>query len=371
MSLVHILALSMLAAPPSSCEDWMEDVIQRLADPDPEIRLIACRNARSQLECGGSGSTPFVPQPIQPLAVLRASAPSGARGQSGKIVLTSATVGPSPFSPEPDTFLDTTRLDAAFKVRHSDGLGANAAFRFEAQSTWEIAHPEAGSVRTLKATTHIEFSNPGWMSDHDVEILWNGRDVSGQIVQDGTYTWILTVRFLRITLEGPLEDRIKMIAEDQRSGEVVVDASVGAAMRQDLEAALISRLSDTEIPVRRAAIASLAFIGREPSFLALQLVMQDPEVHDPLTRGIAAIAFGGLRHVIEEDDEILDVLVGELIAPDVASYRAMVAKALGKTHDDRAVDSLIVIRDSTSEADIVRGAAAQAINRIERVILYP
>ena len=67
----------------------------------------------------------------------------------------------------------------------------------------------------------------------------------------------------------------------------------------------------------------------------------------------------------------MTVLEDALIAPDVATFRAMVARALGRAHDPGAIALLEGVRDDTTEPDFVRGAADQAVNQIDRILLSP
>lgn len=368
------LASALLAAPPGvACDSWTADIIARLADPDPAVRLAACRAARRPEACVDTNSPSSLAR--APVASERARVLSEGLSSPGKVLISGIGIAPDPFSPEPDGFLDTTVLSGVVRVRHTDAYGSHSRFTFSIEYSWTILDAAGNAVRIIEHSHELpEDVSPGAFSTHDFGLQWNGRDgeqAGSRVMPDGEYTWNLTIHYVRRGSVGSGAGLRKIVGVADASGIVTIDASVGEALRLDLEEALIARLSDSEISVRRAAAAALGLVGRDLSIDALRAIAVDHELNDPLTRGVAAVALGGLRHVASEPDAVVVFLEAELTQPGLASYRAMVAKALGKTHDAAAVEVLLGVRDDTTEPDIIRAAASQAVLRIERMFLSP
>lgn len=360
--IVSAVAGLIAAVSPSNCGDWSDEIIAQLQSPITDVRLAACREARSRPECGVAG----VPAPLsRPAALITRDSP----GRSWKIRLQDISASPDPFSPVIDTFLDVTVLRGTARFHHTDAHGSSSSFGYVLDLTWEMRDANNVLVRRIHRELALDSDvQPGGFSAVDFDLLWNGTSTSGSLAPDGEYTWSLDALYVRID---SLNHATKIIGQDSVSGTVTIDGAVGEGMRASIEEALIARIQDASIPVRRAAIASLAQIGRDLSVSALYLAMLDEDLHDPLTRGLAAVALGGLANVVSNPDDVLFALIVELAESDVSTYRAMVARGLGRTHDDRALGPLTLQVEDESQPNPVRAAAAQAIMRIERVQLSP
>lgn len=359
----------------ASCQQWVDELVAQMADPASDVRLRACRAARSW-KCGSEG-------PGSPGNSSPGGAASNEDGDSHKLQVVDVSLAPDPFSPEPDTFLDFTTLAGVARIHATDSLGSSSPFEFELRLSWSIEDLRRSPVREIESVLPVGDLAPGEFFELPFQLVWNGAvgTQDGPLASDGDYGWKLVAELHRLapadaeattrsTLHGRggVRNANKLVASVALDGTITIDGSLGEALRADLEESLLARLDDPEIPVRRASLASLAIIGREMSVAPLIDLMRDDTGNDPLTRGLAAMALGGLVHVTSDPDLILTELSLDL-AGGVDTYRALVARAFGRTHDLAAVPQLEAIRADTTESDLVRGAADQAVNRIERMFL--
>ena len=350
----------------AGCQEWVNELVVQMADPVCDVRLRACRAARSW-KCGPGGSQGD-----------GSGAGGSNQGTSGhKLTLIDVSVAPDPFSPEPDTFLDYTALSGIASIHATNSLGSNSPFEFELRLAWSIRDARGSPIREIESTLPIGGVDPGKFFELPFELVWNGAvgTSDGPLAPDGVFNWTLVADLHRLSGEAiphpngrGTQNADRIVASVTLDGTVAIDGTLGETLRADLEESLLARLDDSEIAIRRASLASLALIGRDRSVTPLLELMRDETANDPFTRGLAAMALGGLVHVTSDPDAILAELLQEL-PTGVATYRSLVARALGRTHDLAAVPELEAVRVNVSEPALVRGAADQAINRIERMFL--